>query len=194
MSKKRSYLLKRSFDIFFSSFLGLFLFVPVLIIFFTIKITSSGSAVYWSKRIGKDENIFLMPKFRTMKEDTPAVATHLLGNIDDHLTSFGSLLRKTSLDELPQLYSIFKGDMSFVGPRPALYNQEDLISLRRSRGVHILIPGLTGWAQINGRDSLPIIQKVELDAEYLQKESLLFDLKIIFRTLFKTLLVKDISH
>ena len=135
-----------------------------------------------------------MPKFRTMKEDTPAVATHLLGKIDDHLTSFGSLLRKTSLDELPQLYSIFKGDMSFVGPRPALYNQEDLISLRRSRGVHILIPGLTGWAQINGRDSLPIIQKVELDAEYLQKESLLFDLKIIFRTLFKTLLVKDISH
>ena len=129
-----------------------------------------------------------------MKEDTPAVATHLLGNIEDHLTSFGSLLRKTSLDELPQLYSIFKGDMSFVGPRPALYNQEDLISLRRSRGVHILIPGLTGWAQINGRDSLPIIQKVELDAEYLQKESLLFDLKIIFRTLFKTLLVKDISH
>ncbi len=180
MSKKRSYLLN--------------LFVPILIIFFTIKITSSGSAVYWSKRIGKDESIFLMPKFRTMKEDTPAVATHLLGNIEDHLTSFGSLLRKTSLDELPQLYSIFKGDMSFVGPRPALYNQEDLISLRRSRGVHILIPGLTGWAQINGRDSLPIIQKVELDAEYLQKESLLFDLKIIFRTLFKTLLVKDISH
>ena len=118
-----------------------------------------------------------MPKFRTMKEDTPAVATYLLGNIDDHLTSFGSLLRKTSLDELPQLYSIFKGDMSFVGPRPALYNQEDLISLRRSRGVHILIPGLTGWAQINGRDSLPIIQKVELDAEYLQRNRFYLILK-----------------
>ena len=194
MRKERSYLLKRSFDIFFSSFLGLFLFIPVVIIFLTIKITSSGPAVYWSIRIGKDEKKFLMPKFRTMKEDTPAVATHLLGNIDDHLTTFGSLLRKTSLDEVPQLYSIFKGDMSFVGPRPALYNQDDLISLRRSRGINVLIPGLTGWAQINGRDSLPIPKKVDLDAEYLQKESFLFDLQIIFRTLFKILLVKDISH
>ena len=194
MRKQRSYLLKRVFDIFFSSFLGLFLFIPVVIICFIIKIQSSGPAFYWSIRIGKDENKFSMPKFRTMKEDTPAVATHLLGNIEDHLTSFGKLLRKTSLDEIPQLYSIFKGDMSFVGPRPALYNQDDLISLRRGRGVNSLIPGLTGWAQINGRDSLPIIQKVELDAEYLQRESFLFDLQIIFKTLFKTLLVKDISH
>ena len=194
MSRRRSYLLKRSFDIFFSTFLGLFLFIPVLVIFITIKITSSGPAVYWSIRIGKDENTFSMPKFRTMRKDTPAVATHLLGNIDDHLTSFGSLLRKTSLDELPQLYSIFKGDMSFVGPRPALYNQDDLIALRRSRGVNILMPGLTGWAQINGRDNLPIIQKVELDTEYLLRESFLFDLQIIFRTLSKTLLIKDISH
>ena len=194
MSRHRSYLLKRSFDIFFSTFLGLFLFIPVLVIFITIKITSSGPAVYWSIRIGKDENTFSMPKFRTMRKDTPAVATHLLGNIDDHLTSFGSLLRKTSLDELPQLYSIFKGDMSFVGPRPALYNQDDLIALRRSRGVNILMPGLTGWAQINGRDNLPIIQKVELDAEYLLRESFLFDLQIIFRTLSNTLLIKDISH
>tara|TARA_B100001109_G_C18689388_1_gene392599 strand:- start:299 stop:688 length:390 start_codon:yes stop_codon:yes gene_type:complete len=129
-----------------------------------------------------------------MKEDTPAVATHLLGDIDDHLTSFGKLLRKTSLDEIPQLYSIFKGDMSFVGPRPALYNQDDLISLRRDRGINILVPGLTGWAQINGRDSLPINQKVELDAEYQLRESFLFDLQIIFRTIFKTILFKDISH
>lgn len=194
MRKKRSYLLKRSFDIFSSSFLGLFLFIPVLIIFLAIKITSSGPAVYWSIRIGKDEKKFSMPKFRTMKEDTPAVATHLLGNIGDHLTPLGSLLRKTSLDEVPQLYSIFKGDMSFVGPRPALYNQDDLISLRRSRGINVLIPGLTGWAQINGRDSLPIPKKVDLDAEYLQKESFLLDLQIIFRTLIKILLVKDISH
>tara|TARA_B100000965_G_scaffold360472_1_gene341219 strand:+ start:498 stop:1082 length:585 start_codon:yes stop_codon:yes gene_type:complete len=194
MKKQRSYLLKRSFDIFFSSFLGLFLFVPVVAICFIIKITSSGPALYWSIRIGKDEHKFSMPKFRTMKEDTPAVATHLLGNIEDHLTSFGRLLRKTSLDEVPQLYSIFKGDMSFVGPRPALYNQDDLISLRRSTGVNSLMPGLTGWAQINGRDSLPIIQKVELDTEYLQRESFLFDIQIIFKTLFKTLLVKDISH
>tara|TARA_B100001758_G_C18293844_1_gene548514 strand:+ start:77 stop:661 length:585 start_codon:yes stop_codon:yes gene_type:complete len=194
MRKQRSYLLKRSFDIFFSSFLGLFLFIPVIVICFIIKITSSGPALYWSIRIGKDEHKFSMPKFRTMKEDTPAVATHLLGNIEDHLTSFGRLLRKTSLDEVPQLYSIFKGDMSFVGPRPALYNQDDLISLRRSKGVNSLMPGLTGWAQINGRDSLPIIQKVELDTEYLQRESFLFDIQIIFKTLFKTLLVKDISH
>ena len=135
-----------------------------------------------------------MPKFRTMKRDTPAVATHLLGNIDQHLTLPGKVLRKTSLDELPQLYSIFKGDMSFVGPRPALYNQDDLISLRREKNVHLLLPGLTGWAQINGRDSLPIIRKVELDAEYLENKSFLFDLQIIFLTIFKTLLVKDISH
>ena len=194
MSNQRSYLLKRSFDIFFSSFLGLFLFIPFVIICLIIKITSSGPVFYWSTRIGKDEHKFSMPKFRTMKEDTPAVATHLLGNIEDHLTSFGRLLRKTSLDEVPQLYSIFKGDMSFVGPRPALYNQDDLISLRRSRGINVLIPGLTGWAQINGRDSLPIPKKVDLDAEYLQKESFLLDLQIIFRTLFKILLVKDISH
>lgn len=194
MNIKIYVLFKRFFDLILSSVLILLLFFLILLISITIKLTSYGNVIYWSERIGRDEKPFLMPKFRTMKRDTPAVATHLLGNIDQHLTLPGKVLRKTSLDELPQLYSIFKGDMSFVGPRPALYNQDDLISLRREKNVHLLLPGLTGWAQINGRDSLPIIRKVELDAEYLENKSFLFDLQIIFLTIFKTLLVKDISH
>ena len=186
--------MKRLFDIFFSILLAMLFIFPVIIIAIFVSITSKGPVIYWSNRVGKHNKIFRMPKFRTMKRDTPAVATHLLGDIEQHLTLPGKFLRKTSLDELPQLYSIFKGDMSFVGPRPALYNQDDLILLRRKKNVHLLIPGLTGLAQINGRDNLPIIRKVELDAEYLENKSFLLDLKIIFLTIFKTLMVQDISH
>lgn len=191
---KNTVLFKRFFDLILSSALILLLSALILLISVIIKFTSSGNIIYWSERIGRHEKPFLMPKFRTMKRDTPAVATHLLGDIEQHLTLPGKFLRKTSLDELPQLYSIFKGDMSFVGPRPALYNQDDLILLRRKKNVHLLIPGLTGLAQINGRDNLPIIRKVELDAEYLENKSFLLDLKIIFLTIFKTLMVQDISH
>jgi len=191
---KNTVLFKRFFDLILSSALILLLSALILLISVIIKFTSSGNIIYWSERIGRYEKPFLMPKFRTMKRDTPAVATHLLGDIEQHLTLPGKFLRKTSLDELPQLYSIFKGDMSFVGPRPALYNQDDLILLRRKKNVHLLIPGLTGLAQINGRDNLPIIRKVELDAEYLENKSFLLDLKIIFLTIFKTLMVQDISH
>jgi len=186
--------LKRPFDIILSSVLIIILIIPMLFIGFIIKLSSSGSILYWSKRVGINETFFLMPKFRTMKKDTPAVATHLLGDIDDRLTFFGKILRKTSLDELPQLFTILKGDMSFVGPRPALYNQDDLITLRREYGIHKLMPGLTGWAQINGRDSLPIAKKVNFEAEYLDKKSFLFDIKIIFLTFLKAILIKDISH
>lgn len=159
-----------------------------------VKITSKGPALYWSKRIGKNNEIFLMPKFRSMKIDTPQLATHLLSNSQDYLTPVGKFIRKTSLDEIPQLYSILKGDMSFVGPRPALYNQDDLIALRTEKGIHKLTPGLTGWAQINGRDEIPIPQKVDLDYEYFTKASVLFDLKILFLTAYKVAFGKDISH
>ena len=159
-----------------------------------VKLTSAGKIIYWSERVGKGQDLFWMPKFRTMYSDTPPLATHLLSNIDNRLTFFGKLLRKTSLDELPQLFSIFKGDMSFVGPRPALFNQEDLINLRLESGVNELIPGLTGWAQINGRDNIPIERKAEYDLEYLKKRSLFFDLKIIFLTVFNTLVSKDVTH
>jgi O-antigen biosynthesis protein WbqP len=166
----------------------------MMIISLVIRLTSKGSAFYWSERIGKNNMIFKMPKFRTMKTDTPAVATHLLNNPDQYLTSIGKFLRKYSLDELPQLHSILKGDMSFVGPRPALFNQDDLIELRTKKGIHILTPGLTGWAQINGRDELPIPIKVGFDEYYLKHRSFLFDLKIILMTIFKVLRSEGVKH
>ena len=156
--------------------------------------TSPGPMLYWSSRIGRRNQLFQMPKFRTMKVGTPAVATHLLSDPDRYLTPIGSFLRKSSLDELPQLWSIFKGDMSFVGPRPALFNQDDLIALRTQYGVHMLRPGLTGWAQINGRDELPVPKKVALDVEYLQRKSLWFDLEILFLTGLKVIRRDNVTH
>lgn len=166
----------------------------MIIVAIFVKLTSKGPAVFWSERVGKNNKNFMMPKFRTMKIDTPQVATHLLRGSQSHLTSIGSFLRKSSLDELPQLWSILKGDMSFVGPRPALFNQEDLIKLRTDAGVHKLVPGLTGWAQINGRDEISIPEKVKLDEYYLNNYSLMFDLKIFIQTFFKVVGSKDIQH
>lgn len=168
--------------------------IPFALIALMVRVTSKGPILYWSQRVGKNNTLFLMPKFRSMGVDTPAVATHLLSHPETLFTPIGSFLRKSSLDELPQLWSIFKGDMSFVGPRPALFNQDDLISQRTLAGVHILIPGLTGWAQINGRDELPIPQKVVLDAEYLKQKSFCFDLKILMWTFLKVLKKDGISH
>ena len=166
----------------------------LLLIALLVKLTSKGKVLYWSKRIGKDNTVFLMPKFRTMRTDTPVVATHLLTNPDVYLTPMGKFLRSTSLDELPQLYSILVGYMSFVGPRPALFNQDDLIDLRTRAGVHVLTPGLTGWAQVNGRDELPIPEKVELDKVYLQKQSWFFDLQILLRTFVRVLRRDGVVH
>jgi O-antigen biosynthesis protein WbqP len=186
--------MKRLIDITFGlAILAIFLF-PLLFVAFLVRVTSPGPVLYWSDRVGKHNRIFKMPKFRSMRIDTPAVATHLLQNPDQWLTPIGSFLRKTSLDELPQLWSILKDDMSFVGPRPALFNQDDLIALRTNAGVHELVPGLTGWAQVNGRDELPIHDKVKLDAEYLQMRSLGFDLWIMWLTLLKVLRRDGISH
>jgi O-antigen biosynthesis protein WbqP len=185
---------KRFFDIFLASFLLLVLAGVLALVAMAVKITSQGKALYWSKRIGKDNNVFLMPKFRTMRTDTPVVATHLLTNPDVYLTPIGKFLRTTSLDELPQLYSIFVGHMSFVGPRPALFNQDDLIKLRTLAGVHALTPGLTGWAQVNGRDELPIPYKVELDKVYLQKQSWFFDFQILILTFLKVMRREGITH
>ena len=159
-----------------------------------VILTSPGPALYWSDRVGRHNRLFKMPKFRSMRIDTPAVATHLLSNPDQWLTPIGPFLRRSSLDELPQLWSILKGDMSFVGPRPALFNQEDLIKLRTEKGVHEVLPGLTGWAQINGRDEIPIPQKVQLDAEYLHRQSILFDLKILWMTALKVFNRDGVSH
>ena len=168
--------------------------VPMGAIACLVKLTSKGPALYWSVRVGKDNSHFDMPKFRTMRIDTPTVATHLLDDPSVYLTPIGSFLRRTSLDELPQLWSILKGDMSFVGPRPALFNQDDLIALRTQEGVESLMPGLTGWAQINGRDELPIPDKVALDVEYLKHRSTLLDAKIVLRTVGKVLTRNDVSH
>lgn len=171
------------------------LFPIMVIVFIAIRFTSKGPAIHWSKRIGRDNKIFVMPKFRTMVVDTPQVATHLMNtSSQSYLTPIGSFLRKSSLDELPQLWSILVGDMNIVGPRPALFNQDDLKELRTSRGVHTLVPGLTGWAQINGRDEIPIPQKVDLDEYYLKNRSLFLDLKIIFLTAVKVLKRADVSH
>jgi len=186
--------MKRFFDLCLALFAFAILFLPILIVALMVRITSAGPVIYWSDRVGRDNRIFKMPKFRTMRVDTPAVATHLLGNPDRFLTPVGSFLRKSSLDELPQLWSIVHGDMSFVGPRPALFNQDDLVELRTQTGVHKLVPGLTGWAQINGRDELPIPDKVKLDVEYMQQQSFFMDIKIIFLTFVKVLRREGIQH
>ena len=186
--------MKRIFDLFFSLLLLLIFAVPLLGIALLVKWTSPGPALYWSDRVGRNNKIFRMPKFRTMRIDTPAVATHLLEDPDVYLTPMGHFLRKTSLDELPQLWSVITGDMSMVGPRPALFNQDDLIALRTAKGVHQLIPGITGWAQINGRDDLPIPIKVEFDVHYLKHRSLMFDIKILFLTLFRVLRREGVTH
>ncbi len=186
--------MKRSFDLAVAVVTVVCLALPILLLGLAVRLTSPGPALYWSDRVGRHNRLFKMPKFRTMRIDTPAVATHLLENPDQWLTPIGSFLRKTSLDELPQLWSILKGDMSFVGPRPALFNQYDLITLRSEKGIDELLPGLTGWAQVNGRDELLIPKKVELDAEYLQRQSLLFDLKILWLTVLKVLSKGGVSH
>ncbi|WP_321391902.1 sugar transferase [uncultured Desulfuromusa sp.] len=186
--------MKRFFDIFMSLIALVVFGIPLLVVAVFVKLTSRGPALYWSDRIGKNNTIFKMPKFRTMRVDTPAVATHLLDDPDRFLTPVGNFLRKSSLDEIPQLFSILKGDMSIVGPRPALFNQDDLVSLRTERGVHVLTPGLTGWAQINGRDELPIPVKVDFDEYYLQNRSFLLDLKIILMTVYNVVKSDGVSH
>jgi len=185
---------KRLFDFLLALCTALVLAAPVLLVALAVSLTSPGPALYWSDRVGKNNRIFKMPKFRTMRVGTPVVATHLLANPKAHLTPIGGFLRKSSLDELPQLWSILVGDMSFVGPRPALFNQQDLIELRTQKGVHTLVPGLTGWAQVNGRDELPIPQKVALDAEYLQRRGLVFDVRILWLTFVKVLRRDGVSH
>jgi O-antigen biosynthesis protein WbqP len=186
--------MKRIFD-FTTAFILLLLFsFPILFIALLVKATSRGPVLYWSDRVGKGNTIFKMPKFRTMKVDTPAVATHLLDDPERFLTPIGKFLRKSSLDELPQLLSIIWGDMSFVGPRPALFNQDDLVELRTKKGIHVLTPGLTGWAQINGRDDIPIPVKVEFDEYYLKNMSFFFDFKILLMTFIKVTRAENISH
>lgn len=186
--------MKRLFDFALSAVLLLAFAVPILIVAMLVKLTSPGQAIYWSDRVGVRNKIFRMPKFRTMRIDTPAVATHLLSNPGQFLTPIGSFLRKSSLDELPQLWSILRGDMSFVGPRPALFNQQDLIALRTEYGIDRILPGLTGWAQINGRDELPIPEKVKLDLAYMQQQSFFFDLKIIVLTALKVVRRDGVTH
>lgn len=186
--------MKRVFDLVVGGVAVVLLLVPLLIVALAVRLTSKGPALYWSDRVGRNNAIFKMPKFRSMRVGTPAVATHLLVDAASHLTPIGSFLRKSSLDELPQLWSILKGDMSFVGPRPALFNQQDLIDLRTSQGVHTLVPGLTGWAQVNGRDELPIPDKVALDAEYLTRQGFWFDIKILWLTFLKVVQRDGVSH
>lgn len=186
--------MKRLFDLLLALFAAVVLALPVFVVAVLVRLTSPGPALYWSDRVGRHNLIFKMPKFRSMRIGTPAVATHLLKDPKVYLTPIGSFLRKSSLDELPQLWSILVGDMSFVGPRPALFNQDDLIALRTESGVHELVPGLTGWAQINGRDELPIPEKVKLDVEYLQRRSLWFDIRILWLTFVKVLQRDGVSH
>ena len=186
--------MKRLFDLFIGSVLLVFLAIPMLLIVVAIRSTSKGSSLYWSDRVGKNNIIFRMPKFRSMLINTPAVATNLLDDPDLYLSPIGGFLRRTSLDELPQLFSVLKGDMSFVGPRPALFNQEDLITLRTNMGVDKLLPGITGWAQVNGRDQLSIVDKVNLDVEYMSRQSFWFDIKILLMTLIKVIKNIDVMH
>lgn len=186
--------MKRLFDLVLGLVAAMVLAVPVVVVAILVRLTSPGPALYWSDRVGKNNKIFRMPKFRSMRLGTPAVATHLLADPKAYLTPIGSFLRKSSLDELPQLWSILAGDMSFVGPRPALFNQQDLIEQRTQFGIHALVPGLTGWAQVNGRDELPIPEKVKLDAEYLQCRSLWFDIRILWMTFVKVLRRDGITH
>lgn len=186
--------MKRLFDLVLAIFLAVLFLGPFIILALIIRLTSSGPALYWSDRVGRNNQIFKMPKFRSMKTDTPALATHLLENPQFFLTPIGSFLRRSSLDELPQLWSILVGDMSFVGPRPALYNQKDLIALRTELQVHKLIPGLTGWAQVNGRDELPIDVKVNFDVEYMKKKSFFFDIYILYLTFIKVVRRDGVIH
>ena len=186
--------MKRIFDLLLGIAILVLLVAPMLLIAMIIRLTSKGPSLYWSDRVGKNNKIFKMPKFRSMRIDTPAVATHLLDNPDAYLSPIGGFLRRSSLDELPQLLSVLKGDMSFVGPRPALFNQDDLIALRTQKGVDKLLPGITGWAQINGRDELSIPDKVALDAEYLDRQSFWFDMKILWMTFLKVIKRDGVSH
>lgn len=186
--------MKRLFDLALGMFAAIVLLVPIAVVAVLVRLTSPGPALYWSDRVGQHNRIFKMPKFRSMRVGTPAVATHLLADPKSVLTPIGSFIRKSSLDELPQLWSILVGDMSFVGPRPALFNQHDLIELRTQKGVDTLVPGLTGWAQVNGRDELPIPQKVALDAEYLQRKGFWFDIQILWLTFLKVVRRDGVSH
>lgn len=186
--------MKRMFDFAIALNLLFILSMLMLVVGLMVKLTSKGPTLYWSYRVGINNTIFRMPKFRTMRIDTPAVATHLLNNPNSYLTPVGSFLRKYSLDELPQIYSVLKGDISLVGPRPALYNQDDLVGLRTERGIHKIIPGITGWAQVNGRDNLPIPVKVQLDEHYLKNKSFLFDLKILWMTVTKVARKEGVTH
>ena len=185
---------KRLFDLVLAVLAALCLLLPIAVVAVCVRLTSKGPALYWSDRVGQHNKIFKMPKFRSMRTDTPAVATHLLTNPASFLTPIGSFLRKSSLDELPQLWSILVGDMSFVGPRPALFNQDDLIQLRTEAGVHVLVPGLTGWAQVNGRDELSIPEKVTWDVQYSQRQSLWFDIQILWLTFLKVVRKDGVSH
>lgn len=187
-------MLKRLFDLCVGGVAAIVLALPIALVALLVRLTSPGPALYWSDRVGRNNAIFRMPKFRSMRVGTPAVATHLLADPKSHLTPIGSFLRKSSLDELPQLWSILVGDMSFVGPRPALFNQDDLVALRTQCGVHELVPGLTGWAQVKGRDELPIPEKVKLDAEYLRRRSFSFDLFILWLTALKVISRDGVSH
>lgn len=186
--------MKRVFDLILAIFLVTLFALPLLLVALAVRLTSSGPALYWSDRVGENNRIFRMPKFRSMRTDTPAMATHLLSDPKSFLTPIGSFLRCTSLDELPQIWSVLVGDMSFVGPRPALFNQDDLITLRTEQQVHTLVPGLTGWAQVNGRDELPIPVKVNLDVEYMQRQSFFFDIYILYLTFIKVLGRSEVSH
>ena len=186
--------MKRIFDLLLALLAVILLLLPLALLALAVAITSRGPVLYWSDRVGCNNVTFRMPKFRSMRTGTPVVATHLLGSPDAYLTPIGSFLRRSSLDELPQLWSIVRGDMSFVGPRPALFNQHDLIELRTRSGVHALLPGLTGWAQVNGRDELPITDKVALDIEYLKNRSFWFDTKIILLTVLKVIMRDNVTH
>ena len=194
MNKQNYFFFKRIFDLFLGTLISLILLFPLIIIALIVKFTSKGPVIYWSQRIGINNNLFRMPKFRTMFVNTPQVATHLLEDVDKKVTKVGKVLRTLSLDEFPQLYSIIRGDMCFVGPRPALFNQDDLIALRTKNKIHLITPGLTGWAQVSGRDELSIEEKVRLDKEYLDSMSLFIDLKILFITAFKVLRGNDVTH
>ena len=186
--------MKRIFDLVVGSLLLAMLVIPMLLIAVMVRVTSEGPVLYWSNRVGQKNVIFQMPKFRTMQLDTPSVATHLMTTPEDFLSPIGGFLRRNSLDEFPQLFSILKGEMSFVGPRPALFNQDDLIALRTEKGVDQLVPGLTGWAQVNGRDELPIPEKVELDGEYMERRTFWFDMKILWMTFLKVVKRVGVSH
>jgi O-antigen biosynthesis protein WbqP len=185
---------KRLFDVILSLPIALLCFPLLIVVTLFIKATSKGSVLHWSKRVGSNNRLFMMPKFRSMRMETPHVASHLLNNPISYLTPIGGFLRRTSLDELPQLFSVLRGDLSLVGPRPALFNQDDLMALRTESNVHKLVPGITGWAQVNGRDEVPISEKVRLEAEYLRRQSLGFDLKILVMTVFKVARREGVMH